>query len=53
MPLVYVTTEGNQHTNTGHVYICDQHGEFRLSLVDGRLRGGSGLYGRFEQRLPD
>jgi hypothetical protein len=47
VPLVYVltTTEGQ---NTDHVYICDQHGEYRLALADGRLRGGSGPYGRSE-----
>ena len=41
VPLVYVITLADGT----HIYVCDAHGEHRLS-PDGYLRGGSGPYGR-------
>lgn len=39
-PLDYVLTVA-----AGQIYVCDFHGEFQLAR-DGRLRGGTGPYGR-------
>ena len=48
VPLIYVVTDNDG----SHVYVCDVHGEHRLSQ-DGFLRGGTGAYGRLTNAATD